>query len=128
MRLKRIYRDAAHRRGVEMGPYPLETLASGSEFALINRLQAEPKPVVPATTELAATASWYADLFITCAKQDPAPVGEGSTDPVVRAREVKGAAYYLDAAHVGICEVPDFAWFGLPKKNADFAIVMLVEY
>jgi len=128
MTLTRLYRDAAHRRGVEMGPYPLETLPSGPEFALTNRLQAEPRPAVPATTQLAATASWYADLFIACAKQDPAPVGEGSTNPDVRAREVKGAAYYLDAAHVGICEVPDFAWFGLPKNNADFAIVMLVEH
>lgn len=55
-------------------------------------------------------ARFYADLFANCTQQDPAPPAPVPDDPLRRARELKGAAYYLDAAHVGISRIPDEAW------------------
>ncbi|NKB99118.1 MAG: Fe-S protein [Pseudomonadales bacterium] len=125
--LSRLHRDAGHARGVELGPYPLEALGQGAEFAIRERVAPRQTPHAPDDSTLAQTASWYANLFLDCAQQESAPESEGSTDPVIRAKEVKGAAYYLDAAHVGICRIPDFA-----TDDAHFvgryATVILVAY
>lgn len=124
---QRLFRDAGFSRGVELGPYPLEALPHGTEYGPTARLRAEPRTTSSAETDLGQAADWYASLFLDCAKQDPLPASEGSEDLEVRSREVKGAAYYLDAAHVGICDIPDFAWFTSPTSH-HHAIVILVEY
>lgn len=125
--LSRLHRDAGHMRGVELGPYPLEALRHGDEYAIHTRIGPRQMPQTRADSPLAETASWYADLFLDCAQQAPAPTSEGSTDPTVRAREVKGAAYYLDASHVGICRIPTFAT-DQPALTDRYATVILVEY
>lgn len=123
--LNRLHRDAGYQRGVELGPYPLETLASGEEFAPREPLRTQVQATPP--SELARAAKFYTELFLTSASQPSAQLGQGSPDIRVRAREVKAAAYYLDAAHVGICQIPQCAALG-PAAEHDFATVILVEY
>ena len=124
---QRLFRDTGFNRGVELGPYPLEALPHSLGFAPTSRLRNAPRPATPGGTDLSETADWYANLFLQCATQDPLPLSEGSDDLSIRSKEVKGAAYYLDAAHVGICRIPDFAWFQNPTPQ-EFAIAILVEY
>ena len=123
--LARLHRDAGYERGVELGPYPLETLARGEAFAPSERVVAN--PLTPAATDLTQTAAFYTELFLASAHQSSAARGQGSEDPNVRAREVKAAAYYLDAAHVGICQIPACAVIG-PSADSPFATVIMVEY
>ena len=123
--LDRLHRDAGYQRGVELGPYPLEMLTSGEEFAPSAPFQTEVRASRP--SELARAAELYTELFLASATQPSAKPGQGSKDPWVRAREVKAAAYYLDAAHVGICQIPRCALLGR-KTEKPFAAVILVEY
>ena len=125
---ERLYRDHAYQRGVELGPYPLEALKCGDRFAPVKRVQSEPTALPAPGGELAASARRYAEIFATCAPQPPAPVGDVTASNQLRAREVKGAAYYLDAAHVGICRIPEFAWFGPVDYRHDHAVVLCVGY
>ena len=116
-------RDRAHQRGVELGPYPLERLAKADNPEQILALLTVDHSEHAATdSALARAADKYRQIFRNCNEADTAPAGDGSRDPEVRAREVKGAAYYLDAAHVGIC--------GLPESFSPlrYAVVIWVEY
>lgn len=128
MLFKNIYRDRASNRGVELGPYPLEVLKRDPSVAPTARLQSSPPTSTQHSSPLAQAANYYADLFIKCAEQSPAPAGEGSTDPALRSREMKGAAYYLDAAQVGICELPEFIWFAEPTRGHTHGIVVLTAF
>ncbi|MGI9327366.1 MAG: 4Fe-4S dicluster domain-containing protein [Pseudomonadales bacterium] len=128
MLFKNIYRDRASERGVELGPYPLEALKRDPNAAPTSRLNAQAPTLAEDSAPLAQAANYYADLFAACAQQPPAQPGQGTTDLTLRAREIKGAAYYLDAAQVGICELPSFIWYDTPIEQHTHAIVVFVAY
>ncbi|MDP6972707.1 MAG: 4Fe-4S dicluster domain-containing protein [Pseudomonadales bacterium] len=124
--------EPGRRRGVETGRYPLETLArdSGliaSESALnpVAGVQLETP-----TAGLAACARRYADIYEPFLDGKVASaVAPVPGDLAVRSRDIKGALYYLDAAHAGICRIPDNAWLINADVLAhDHAIVLMVEY
>lgn len=64
------------------------------------------------------------------AEEDKAPIPE---DPAEMAKNIKSACYFLDASDVGICEVPEYAWYshqsdGTPiEPYHKYAIVMLID-
>ncbi|TNF79189.1 MAG: 4Fe-4S dicluster domain-containing protein, partial [Gammaproteobacteria bacterium] len=119
-----LLHDRAYRRGVELGPYPFEALPTASEPA-----SGEARPRSPQRSDgpMARAAQFYAELFSNCMEQEPAPPAPVPEDLARRARELKGAAYYLDAAHAGICEVAEQTWTG-DKLPHSHALVVCVAY
>lgn len=130
--LQRLVKGAAVNRGVEFGPYPLEALPTDPT---IWRQEAQ-RPALnpdhytrlstPPDNHLAAAARDHLDCFLPFLAGDAelvrAPVPE---DSAARTREIKGAAYYLDASHVGICRLSPNAWLTNPDDTTH-AIVILV--
>jgi reductive dehalogenase len=124
-----------HPRGKErpyhLGPFPLETLRRNE--GVIAREAGRP-PIVGATEPapagpLARAAEHYRTLFAKFAdgplapQQAPLPV-----DLARRAADIKGTAYFLDAAQVGICRMPVHAWLAdCDRLPHEFAVVILVE-
>ena len=124
-----IFRDRAHQRGVELGPYPLEAIPSGKQYHPHARLTEQSTPFATVGTDFELAVRKYQAIFAECGKQEAAPKGEGSTDPAVRSKELKGAAYYLDAAAVGVCALSSDHWYDeLAIPGHTFAAVILVEY
>ena len=123
-----LVRDRGHARGVEEGAYPLEALQRGTAYAPTQRVQTAPRPRPPASKPLAGVARAYERLYTASASTTPLPRAPVPDDLTRRAREIKGAAYYLDAAHVGICELPDCAWFAPQDTAHRHAIVLLAGY
>ena len=124
-----LLRDSAYRRPVELGPYPLEALArdrSAADAEQHHRLSRD--ALAPAATPLAAAARRYAQLFCGFAEGECAPgQASGSLDPARRAREIKGAAYYLGAAHAGICEIPPWAWRSEEAGHSHALVILTAE-
>lgn len=138
---QRAIKGAAVNRGVELGPYPLEDLPTKPDIyereaarpALAQVATQPPKPC----NELAAAVLDHLDYFEPFHSGDAAllraPIPD---DPNVRAKEVKGAAYYLDASHVGICKLCPNAWnlgadspsLQEPEREATHAVVILVAH
>ncbi|MFQ5533417.1 MAG: hypothetical protein ACE5EM_01150 [Sphingomonadales bacterium] len=64
------------------------------------------------------------------AAPDKAP---GTDDPDVMARQIKSLAYFLDVDMVGICEVPEYAWYSHDGDGNEitpghkYAIVMIFD-
>ena len=123
-----LWRDGGARRGVELGPYPLEALACTDLVAPFTRVTDAPKQWPCGSSTLAQAAQKYADIFLNSEQTDSAPLGEGSTDPKLRARELKGAAYYLDASAVGICELKSDFWYQPHQTTHTHAVALLVEF
>lgn len=123
-----LLHDQGVLRGVEAGPYPLEALAAGPQFAPETRLSAHSEPLPEATSELGLAAVRYQNIFASCTTQNSAPRGDGSGDPAVRAREIKGAGYYLDAAGVGICALSPLHWYASPEAGHSHAVVILAAH
>ena len=130
-----LTRDRAYQRGVELGPYPLEALKRDSAAAPSARRPQNQEQEQPVRTPLLDAVLRYQNIFASCAQQPKAPRGEGSDDPEQRAREIKGAAYYLDAASVGICALQPWHWFDtdnepthshLPSHARSHAIVLII--
>ena len=125
-----LFRNAGHDRGVEMGPYPLDALAKesmpGAALAayLADKPAATTLPDIDSSLGQAVTK--YANILANCANQPSAAIGEGTTDLALRKREIKGAAYYLDAAHVGVCVIPQQAWLDAPSDHTH-AVVIWVQ-
>lgn len=139
-----LIQNRAHKRPVELGPYPLEALRKDADVVEAEALRFQRRSAAPgfesppagsadrstgegasAATPLAGAVRKYADLFCALLDGECAPGrGAGTDDPERRAREVKGAAYYLDAAHVGICALPE--WFA--ASAASHAVVILVAH
>ena len=121
-----LIKDSGWQRGVELGPYALEALPKDVQQLPTARLTAHPPETTVPQNPLAAAAIKYSRLFAECERLESAPPGAGSTDLEVRAREIKGAGYYLDAAGVGICETPGCAWYDQAETNHTHVVVLLV--
>ena len=60
---------------------------------------------------MAISARKYRDLFSEFTDDEKAPnVAPIPEDPELRAIDAKGFAYFMNAAHVGICKIPMNAW------------------
>ncbi len=118
-------------RPYHLGPFPLETLKTddGVSAREANRPPLAAPAERAAEGPLARAADHYRGLFVQFAEgpvaPKPAPVPD---DLARRAADIKGAAYFLDAAQTGICRIPDNAWYGGGDHPAHaFAVVILVE-
>jgi reductive dehalogenase len=127
-----LFRDHGYNRGVELGPYPLDAL--DKDPALIQlEADAAPRPaqasrdVWDSAPPLGQVARRYGELFANCSNNPPAPIAPVPDDLARRSQEIKGAAYYLDAAHAGICEIPSNAWRTEPLAHTH-AVTIWVEY
>ncbi len=118
-------------RPYQLGPFPLEMLRR-DESVIAREAQRPPLTGVaePAPEGvLARAAEHYRTLFAkfvdgpVAPQQAPLPV-----DLACRAADIKGAAYFLDAAQVGICRMPAHGWLaGVDLPPHEQAIVLLVE-
>jgi len=118
-------------RPYHLGPFPLETLRTDDS---VNAREAARPPLsaIPALSPqgpLGRAADHYREIFAkfidgpVAPKQAPVP-----NDLARRAADVKGAAYFLDASQVGICEIPHNAWLGgLQHPAHRHAVVIVVE-
>ena len=89
-----LFRDRGYHRGVELGPYPLDALeVDPDSFAATSASSAD--------SPLRSAVQKYSEIFAGCSTAAPAPRAPVPDDLQRRAKEIKGAAYYLDAAHVG---------------------------
>jgi len=121
-----------NKRPVELGPYPLEKLrrdaaVNAQEALLPAQISAltskEPSaPLVRATHEHLRA---YEELREPQPFSKKAPVPD---DLTLRTRDIKGAGYFLDASHIGICKIPENAWVVKPANALSHAVVVLVEY
>ena len=133
-----LIRDAAYGRSVQLGPYPLEALAN--DPAVLEQEAARPKvdlltaSAAPRDNALAAAAqdhlSYYRPFFTGDPAAEIAPVPD---ELQLRTNEIKGAAYYLDASHAGICQLPANAWLAGAEADTatqahDHALVILVAH
>ena len=123
-----LIRDLACKRPVEAGSFPLEALRRDPSIRDRETGPAKaPCAAPPPSGDLARAARAFEAHFAAFADGDAnphrAPVPD---DAARRTREIKGAGYYLDADHVGVCRVPDNAWLGTDRPAHTFAVVILV--
>jgi len=118
-------------RPYHLGPFPLETLVRDATVTAREAAQPPRAAAADAAAEgpLARAADHYRELFAKFADGkvagQKAPVPD---DLARRAVDIKGAAYFLDAAQVGICEMVPNAWAsGGDHPAHPFAVVILVE-
>jgi reductive dehalogenase len=118
-------------RPFHLGPFPLESLPTdpaqiGREARRAPRPESETNP---GDARLAAAATHYRDIFAKFVDGTPAPQqAPVPNDLQRRSIDIKGAAYFLDAAQAGICDIPRSAWF---ESHAPLGhhtgVVILVE-
>lgn len=65
---------------------------------------------------------------------DTAPdIAPGTDDPIEMAKHVKSLAYFMDMDIVGICEIPEYAWYSRDTEGNEieprhkYAIVMVID-
>jgi ferredoxin len=119
-------------RPFHWGPFPLEVLPrdAAAGAAERDRLRAA-KPEAPASNALLATvARTYRDVFAEHAEDAPAVAKAPLPDDLARrSQDVKGFAYFMDAAMVGICEIPESAWLDGAEADAhSHAVVIMVQH
>jgi len=118
-------------RPYHLGPFPLETLSRDeSVFAReAARPQLSALPEAAGDGPLARAAAHYRALFAQLADGPSAPARAPVPDDLARrAVDIKGAAYFLDAAQAGICAIPPSAWLaGCAPPPHGYAVVILVE-
>ena len=124
-----------HARGKDrpyhLGPFPLETLPT--DYSVLAAEVARPRLAAQAGSAaqgpLARAADHYRELFVKLADGPVAPQqAPVPGDLALRAVDIRGAAYFLDAAQTGICRIPDNGWLaGCDHPGHAFATVILVE-
>src|SRR3974390_2435853 len=101
-------------RPAHLGPYPYEMLARDARLIRVEseraaRSRAAPRPASgkPLARAAAAYQRMFAPLRAPQAVSRRAPVPD---DTARRSVDIKGGAYFLDAAAVGICAMPGTGW------------------
>jgi reductive dehalogenase len=127
-----IFKTRNESRYYHLGPFPFETLARDSKKIAEESDRPRIKSPLFRTTssKYGAANKLYYELFTELrtptAVSHKAPVPD---DLERRAIDIKGMGYFLDAAHVGICTIPENAWFENINKTAHkFAIVIAIEH
>ncbi len=119
-------------RPIELGPYPLERLkrdaAIAEDEAARPAVYPEAKSSAAGSALIAATEA-HLETYEALREPEPfcklAPVPD---DLVRRARDVKGAAYFLNASQVALCEIPPSAWLDGAARPDTHAVVLLVGF
>lgn len=149
-----------HKRDFHLGPYPMETVKRVAEPTTI--IDDENVPRIPkrhdmfmraAMGDLGKKAQKELDGFRMITKnpfghamipvlggmvplqygEESAEVHPATNDPKANAEAVKAALYYLGADMVGICEVPDYAWYSHDVDGSEikpyhkYAISILID-
>ena len=124
-------------RPFHLGSYPLEVLPRDAAI-IATEAQRPPAldesgqapPVTGNVTPLAGAVRRYAAIFADFDDAAPAPgFAPVPEDLLRRSMDVKGAAYFMDAGQVGICEIPANAWLtGVSTLQHQQAIVILVAH
>ena len=126
-----LFTDKNSSRPYHYGPYPFETLARNPEITEQEASSpAQPQPAIDATDNaLAQISRTYATRFLSLRNGEAAP-GKATVpeDLDTRTIDVKGFCLFLDAAHVGICEIPANTWYsGKETDEQQYAVVIAVE-
>ena len=119
-------------RPYHLGPFPLERIArdpsigpAESERPRVSR----PRPGSSDDGPFAAAIDKYHDIFHSLRADDPAPAEAPVPEDLGRrAIDIKGAAYFLNASQVGICDMPGNGWLeGSEPLEHSHAVVICVE-
>lgn len=127
-----FFRARSTHRPFHYGPFPLEALPRDDAVAASER--AAPRRRAPArpadAARLAEIAHRYRQIFLRFADGEAARCWAALPDDLERrAADIKGAAYFMDAAQVGICRIPPNARLeGVADTAASHAVVFLVEH
>jgi reductive dehalogenase len=128
-----IISETGKHRPFHYGKFPFETLdrklSVGMDEAARPRGTAPPADVPDNGVELVRAVQKYTDLFVTCRTAEVAPARAPiPADLRRRTMDIKGNALFLDAAHVGICRIPEQAWYqGREIPSHQFAVVIAIE-
>ena len=128
------------RRPAFLGPYPLERLPRTDTLPDYQRSQLESlhpqttqvkfeDPARPYAVSNAMTA--YMDLFNQIRDGDVAPDKAPIPDDLaLRAQNLKGSCYFVDASMVGMCQIPEAARLDTARALHDHthAVAILIEY
>ncbi|MGI9374165.1 MAG: Fe-S protein, partial [Hyphomicrobiales bacterium] len=112
------------------GPYPLESLAR--DETVIDREANAPALAAPPSEkpsdDLVGALGHYKAIFSAFTTGETAPAKAPLPDDLMRrAQDVKGGAYFMNADTVGICKIPENAWYSDGEKFPhDHALVILV--
>ena len=127
-----IINERNKNRPYHLGKFPFEVLDKKLSIDMeeaSHPRRTVPQDVEPHAGELSRAAKKYTDLFLSFRTGEVA----GARAPVPedlrrRSMDIKGGAVFLDAAHVGICRVPEQAWLeGHELPEHKFAVVLAVE-
>jgi ferredoxin len=120
-------------RPYHLGPYPLERLRRDS--GIFDREATSPpveRPMhdAPAADGFSAALDKYRKIFHALRDDEPATAKAPVPDDLRRRMiDIKGAAYFLNASQVGICELSRSCWYtdASPLEHTH-AVVVLVEH
>jgi ferredoxin len=115
-------------RPFDMGVLPTELLARDAAARIVAcAMPGDSNPAAP--DSILAAIPEYRELCVrffdgeVAAKRAPVP-----DDPLVRARNLKASAYFLDAALAGVCRIEDSDWLEKDRLPHTHAFVFLVEF
>ncbi len=118
-------------RPFHLGPFPLETLPRDASVLAVEaaRPPIAAEPETDPDDDLGRAAEHYSAIFAEFADgriaEQKAPLPD---DLDRRAADLKGGAYFMDAAQAGICRIPESAWLaGADPLPHDHAIIVMVE-
>ncbi|MCH8070944.1 MAG: Fe-S protein [Proteobacteria bacterium] len=121
------------RRPYHQGPYPLERIAR--DPAIRDREISLPKSATRPGAKSAAegfgeAVEKYHQIFHQLRDSQPAPAKAPVPDDLQRRMiDIKGSGYFLNASHIGICELADSCWLADSTPLAhSHAVVVLVEH
>ena len=113
--------------------FPLERLKRDEQIGVYEReasREGVPAARSHANNTYGKAVDKYHEIFKTFCKGESAaakaPVPE---DLGIRAIDIKGAGYFLDASQIGICELSDNCWYaGVDAEAHTHGIVVMAEY
>ena len=127
-----LVHEKNHNRPVELGSYSLEALPK--DLSVIEQESQRPalaeSPYLGSDKLLAQASNTYLDYLKAFSQGDVSPQKAPVPDSLDRRSiDIKGAAYFLDATHAGICKIPENSWLiNAESSKHPFAIVILVAY
>ncbi len=119
------------KRPFEYGPFPLERLKR--DVSVLAGEAARPKAARPVANgadkgPLGVSLAKYMDIYRGLGVNDPLPAKAPVPDDLHRRSvDIKGAAYFLDVAQVGICEIPENAWYADAAPSGHTHAVVIVQ-
>ncbi len=120
-------------RPFELGPYPLERLSHEKSIFAVEAEKSKvlrPKEVKKLNANSFSKAiEKYKVMFSELGVVDPIPNKAPVPDDLaLRTKDVKGAAYFLDAAQVGVCKMAGNAWYKeATARKHTHAVVIVVR-